>query len=156
MTLLEIKNLLISHFISSATFNIEDDLESIKLSDDEKGGDFVNHKGEIVKFALKELEKAGLVAEVSPGIFVLQQPLTNLPQSVVISPFTALMIADLVNQWMKISGEQKKTGYVVNKMQITNQDIVKLCSICHTIFSSDEQEEDPDDQVEGRGKKKKV
>ena len=105
------------------------------------------HKREIVAYALDELVKLGVIAKVSPDLYVLVQPLSQFPQSVTISPMTALMVADLINGWTKMTGDQGKTGYIVNKLGLTDYDIGSLCTICHALLEQqeydDEERRDP-------------
>lgn len=142
MTLVNIKNALLSHFLSASTFNLIDDIEAIKINAKEDGGDFVEHKREIVQYALDELVKLGIIAKVSGDLYVLIQPLSQFPQSVTISPMTALMVSDLINGWTKMTGDQEKTGYVVNKLGITDYDIGSLCTICHALLEQREYDEE--------------
>ena len=121
------------------------------------GSDFTDNLGDIVVFALDDLAKVGIVAKVKDGLYVLVQPLNQLNQSVVVGPVTALMIADLVNGWTEKTGEQKDTGYVVNKLSIIDRDLQALCTICHTLLSYDDEpnpEDDDDDEEQDQPPRK--
>lgn len=154
MTLVDIKNSLLSHFLSCPTFAIPDDLELVKIDIKEGGPDFIEHKEAIVRYGLDELVKIGILAPVKVGpkssLYILSQPLNQLNQTTVVTPITALMLADLVNGFTKQTGEQSETGYVVNKLAVTDYDIATLCRICHTMLSTDRMD-DEDDGDEGKG-----
>jgi len=137
MTLVDIKNSLLSHFLNSSTFNLESDLNSIKVNRKEDGDELVDNKVEVIRYALDDLVRLGLVAKVKDGLYVLVSPLNQMNQTVVINPVTAMMICDMVNSWTTDTGEMKETGYVVNKLAITDRDIAALCHICHVMLSND-------------------
>ena len=149
LTIVDIKNALLSHFLSCSTFGVPDDLALIKIDIKDGGPDFIEHKESIVRYGLDELVKVGLLAQIKSGpkstLYVLNQPLNQLNQTTVITPITALMLADLVNGFTKQTGEQKETGYVVNKLSITDYDIATLCRICHTMLSTDGSNNDEGD-----------
>lgn len=142
VTLIDIKNSVLGHLVSSPTFNLEDDVQAIKVDEQESGSDMANHLTDIVRYVLDDLTTRGVVAKVSPILYVLHQPLNQLPQTIVISPITAMTVADLVNGFTKASGEMKETGYVVNKLGVTDRDIAALCSICHMLSVEDEDDDD--------------
>lgn len=142
MTLVDIKNALLSHFLTCPTFNLGDDMDVIKIDRKEAGNDFVAHKEEIVRYSLNELAKVGVVAQVSENLYILTQSLNSMSQTIVLTPVTALMLADLVNGFTRQTGEQKETGYVVNKMAVTDYDISTLCRICHTMLNMDEEDDE--------------
>lgn len=147
MTLIDIKNALLSHFISYSVFDLKEDLRRIKTDPSDTG--FTANLEAITLYGLQELVKINIIAQVTTTAFVLIQPVTQLSQTVVVDPFTALMLADLVNGWTETSGEQKETGYVVNKLGITNKDIYALCQITATLLSSDDEPMDRDGDEEG-------
>lgn len=148
MTLVDIKNALLSHFLACPTFNVTEDLGIFKLNPKEVEPNFIDNLAEIVTFGLEDLSKLGIVAKVKDGLYILVQPLNQLNQTVVVSPVTSLMIADIVNGWTTNTGEQKETGYVVNKLSITDRDLQALCSICHTLLSFDDEPFEEDDAEE--------
>lgn len=107
---------------------------------------FVDRKEDIVRVAINGLVKVGILEEAKPDLYVLTGPLTQLNQNVMIGPMTAMMVGDLVNDWMRHTGEIKDTGYVVNKLAITDRDIAAVCHICYQILANDG--EDLDDEEE--------
>lgn len=142
MTLVDIKNLLLSHFLNSSAFSFPNDLNSIVITEKEDGEEMVNNKEQIVRHGLDELCKVGIVSKINKELYILSSPLNQLNQTVVLSPMTTLMIADLVNEWTKKTGEMKETGYVVNKLSITDRDIAAVCHICHVMLSNDMDSDD--------------
>lgn len=149
MTLVDIKNALLSHFVSSSTFDVIQDTATFKIDPKEVGDDFVSNLPAIVTVALEDLVRLGILARAREGLYVLVQPLTQINQTIVLSPFTALMLADMVNGWAEKTGEMKETGYVVNKLAITDRDVNALCQICGILLSqNDELEEDDEDESE--------
>ncbi len=134
MTIVVIKNLLINYFLSYSSFSIEEDLDTIQI-DDGQFPDFVVHKRAIVVYGLNELVKLGVIAEVTPGkLYVLNQPITSLNQTLTLSSITCAMVADLTNGWLERTGEFKATGRVVNKLGILNDDVAYLCGMCHALL----------------------
>lgn len=140
LTLIDVKNHLFSHFITESTFSVADDLASIKLPEDELTETLTTHKAAIFKTALKELAANGIITEVegtSGGVYVLMQPITSYPQTVTISPIVAEMVGDLVNEFSdEIDGSNDEGfKYVCNKMNLSNEDIARLCQLCHMLLN---------------------
>ena len=146
-TLVDVKNALFSHFITCSTFSLPDDLVSIKLEPDGKegSGSFDQHKEDVARFVLGEMAKGGIVAQVTPTFYALVQPVNQLSQSVVIDSLTAMMVADLVNDFVMQTGERAQTGYVVNQLALSNRDIAALCHICHHLLGGDDLSPAPGD-----------
>lgn len=149
LTLIDIKNGLLTHFMGASTYTVEDDTESLfKVDPKEDGPDFAARIKDIVVVGLDELAALGLIKRVASGFYVLCAPLMQVNQSVVISPLTAWMLADLVNHWVESTGERKETGYVVNKLVITDRDVAALCHISQTLLGAKTEpgfEDDPED-----------
>lgn len=137
MTLIEIKNYIFTHLMTESTFSLADDIASIKFAKDELTETFVQHKVGIFKTALSDLAKQGIISEIegSPGVYILAQPLNSYSQTVILPPIVAEMVGDLVDGFADaLSGEDEGDHYTVNKMQITGDDIGRLCHICHMIL----------------------
>lgn len=149
LTLIDIKNGLLTHFMGASTYTVEDDTESLfKVDPKEDGPDFAARIKDIVVVGLDELAALGLIKRVASGFYVLCAPLMQANQSVVISPLTAWMLADVVNHWVESTGERKETGYVVNKLAITDRDVAALCHISQTLLAAKTEpgfEDDPED-----------
>lgn len=142
MTLVDIKNSLLNHFLNSSAFCFPNDLNSVPITEKEDGEEMVNNKESIVRHGLDELTKLGIISKISKELYILSSPLNQLTQTVVLNPMTTLMVADLVNEWTKKTGEMKQTGYVVNKLAITDRDIAAVCHICHVMLSNDMDSDD--------------
>lgn len=122
------------------------DTKSLKIRSEDSASDFVTNLRDITGTALDDLVKGGLVAKVRDGFYVLTQPITQLNQSVVLTPFTSMMLADLVNGWAEKTGDAKATGYVVNKLAITDRDVSALCQICAMLLSRDDEPESMEEE----------
>lgn len=152
-TLVDVKNALFSHFITCSTFSLPDDLVAIKLGGNGKDGEVVfdSHKEDVVRFVLGELSKGGIVAQVTPTFYALVQPVNQLSQTLVVDALTAMMVADLVNDFVMQTGERAQTGYIVNQLALTNRDIAALCHICHRLLGADDMVDDPGAPPGGEG-----
>ena len=134
ITLIDIKNALFSHFITETVFNIKEDCAAIGLSDKDLGESLVGLRESLFKAALDDFVRLGITAELSPGVYILTQPVNTFSQPVNLSPMAAEMIADLVNGF----GEGTEgSQYVVNKLGITSFDIERLCHFCHFLIDED-------------------
>lgn len=137
MTLVDIKNHIFTHLLTESTFSLADDISPIKFSKEELTETVSQHKVGLFKTALTEMVRNGVVAEIegSPGVYVLTQPLNSYSQTVILPPIVAEMVGDLVNGFSNaISDDEGGERYTVNKMQITGEDIGRLCHICHMIL----------------------
>ena len=138
MTLVDIKNHIFTHLLTESTFSLADDISPIKFSKEELTETVSQHKVGLFKTALTELIRNGIVAEIegSPGVYVLTQPLNSYSQTVILPPIVAEMVGDLVNGFSNAmsDGDEDSEHYTVNKMQITGEDIGRLCHICHMIL----------------------
>jgi len=146
VTLLDIKNHLYAHFLVKSTFSLKEDLGEIRLGaaydDAAKGGVLVGQKEPLFRAALGDMERAGLILclDQVAGLYVLTQPLTSLPQSVLVAPLTAHLVAELINGMGERTGFLNGGGqYVTNKFAITDGDILAIVQICHAL--SDEVDE---------------
>lgn len=139
LTLVDIKNHIFSHLMTESTFSLNDDIASIKLPKDELTETVAQYKTGLFKTALTDLVRLGILAEVEAagggGIYVLTQPLNSYTQTVTLAPMTAEMVGDLVNGFSDMLSENDNgDGYRANKMNITGEDIARLCHICHMIL----------------------
>jgi hypothetical protein len=136
MTLVDIKNYIFSHLMTESTFSLSDDVVPIKLTKDEATQIVIQHKIALFKTALSDMVKAGILADVEgvPGLYVLTQPLNTYTQQVTMNSMTAEMVADLVNGFSEALLREGEEPYVCNKMNISGDDVARLCHICHTIL----------------------
>lgn len=133
MTLVDVKNALFSHFMTESVFSLADDVAAIKLDRGDLPESLTAHRTSLFKAALDEFVRAGILAEVSPGLYLLTQPIDQCSQQVVLSPLAAEMIADLVNGFSESLGDDTFEAHC-SKMAITSQDIERVCQLCHFLL----------------------
>lgn len=133
MTLIDIKNALFSHFLTSTIFDLSEDVDTLVLPTKDVNEKLASSKKALVKTALAEFEKIGVAVcyDQKNGLYILSQPVDSFIQPVNVGPVTAEMVADLVNLY------REDEGYRANKMALTNDDITCLCHFCHTLLSED-------------------
>ncbi len=137
MTITDVKNALFTHFFTSSTFSVVDDVAGLGLSDKDLGEALAPHRAALVTAALNDMVTGGLLAPVAAGLYVLTQPLNVFSQQVVLSPLGAEMVADLVNEWHSMADEGG--SYTANKMAINSHDIETLCHYLHFLLDEDVQ-----------------
>ena len=141
LTLVDIKNHVFSHFMAEPTFNVAEDVAAIKLPKDDITETVEHNKVALFKTALQELARNGIVAEVTGtdgNVYILTQPLNTYTQQVVISPMVAEMVGDLVNGFSEALDDEGGDKYVANKMNISGEDVARLCHICHMLLNNAE------------------
>ncbi len=122
MTLLDINNQLIEFFLNHEKFNLDENLDSIKISES-----YIEHTKALVISALNSLVNKGMLVKLDDKNYLLTQPINNFSQSITISPNIASAIADKVNM-IKID-EDDESGDVSNQLNLGERDIVKLLII---------------------------
>ncbi len=146
MTLLDIKNHLYAHFLGQSTFSLNTDLPKVQLgaSYDDPGAPLADTKKIMFTAALVDMEKAGYLLVVKPGIYMLTQPIMSFVQTITVSPYVASLLADVFN----IFARDTDQSYRSNKMAITDAEIGALAQICLGLKSeldtllSDSEEDD--------------
>ena len=133
MTLLEIRNQIVSCFIEKDTFVIPDDLKKIEVSDYQK-----STKLELVQLALSELKEAKfcqaiLSLDKEKAVYVLSEPIYSGGQQVMISMPTANAVAETVNTYAESLSDER---FICNKMAVTDRDIQFLCIIINNLLQS--------------------
>jgi len=135
MSIIEIKNQLISHFYDNDSFTVSEDspdLQKIQLDDN------LNYiKGDVVSSVLLELETMGMVKKVSAGVWLLTQSFDTFNQSVILSANSSEIIADTINSFRDAN---EITGDVCDKTKIVESDIMNLVNICHVLLEEGSQE----------------
>jgi hypothetical protein len=136
MTLVDIKNHIFSHLMTESTFSLSDDVTTVKITKEDLTEVVAHHKVALFKTALTDMVKSGVLVEVEtvPGLYVLTQPLNTYTQQVSISSITAEMVGDLINGFSEAMAGDDEDSYVCNKMNITGEDVARLCHICHMIL----------------------
>ncbi len=134
MTLLDIKNHLIGHFLSQSTFSLRDDLARVRLGGayDEalaKGGALAERKEPLFRAALEDMARSSILLELDKvnGVYILNQPLNTFNQTVTVSPITAHNVAELINGFAPMIGRE---DHVCNKLSITDMDLNALVQLC--------------------------
>ncbi len=105
MTLLDIRNQIISCLLAKDTFSLEDDLAGVQMKLKDEGSNDLSK--DLVKTALAELEEIGMVRRIEDReMWILSGPLNVGGQDVHISMELANGIAEVVNSFLKANGEE--------------------------------------------------
>lgn len=131
MTIIEIKNQLISHFYDKNVFDMEADEKKIQLADD-----LESVRKELIGTVLAELSAIGMVKKIeSPAktIWLLTQSFESFNQSVVLSAAASEIIGDTINQFREAND---LAGDLCDKTKITESDLLNLVNICHVLLES--------------------
>lgn len=146
MTLLEVKNQLVTHFLSHDTFDPVK--HAFDVTYDKEVADF---REQMTATALAELEAAGFIRRFDSGdksLWVLTQPIASFPQQVTLSPITCNMIASIVN----FHNDLEEIDYVVDQTKIDESAIGRLIQIVSEYddeaFGDDEEQAAPQEERE--------
>lgn len=123
MTILAVKNQLITHFLSNDTFEFSRHALEIEFDKD-----LIGFREEMIRAAMAELETLGLIKKLSNHereIWVLAQPLNAFNQQVTIGPLVAEIIANTINFY----NESENIEVQCDKTKIDEEDIMRLVSI---------------------------
>jgi hypothetical protein len=123
MTVLEVKNQMVTHFLKHDTFDPVK--HAFDITYDKDTADF---REQLCSIALGELEQAGFVRRLNQpekSIWVLTQPIASHVQQVAISPIIADMLASVVN----FHNELDEIDYVVDSTKIDEGVIARLINI---------------------------
>lgn len=132
MTLAEVKNQILSHFVKTPVFTLGGDSVNINVS-----ASLTEFKTELIRAALADLEVSGMVRRIDKPdstAWVLTRSLTSFMQQVTIGPLTAELVADLVNDYREANGIH---GDVCDKTSINETDILNVVHICHEMMSEE-------------------
>lgn len=138
MTIIEIKNQLISHFYDKNVFDMEVDAPKIRLSDE-----LEPVRKEVIETVLYDLMAANLTRKVQSAqrsVWLLTQPFDSFNQSVIISASAAEIISDTINDFRDVNDIP---GDLCDKTKIVEADIMNLINIVHVLLDSD-----PDDDLD--------
>ncbi len=134
MTLLDIKNHLIGHFLAQSTFSVRDHLAKVRMGaayDEalDHGGVLSLYKEPLFRAALEEMTKGGILLKLDEeeGLYILNQPVLAFSQAVPVSAITAHLVAELINHFAPLIGVQ---AYTCNKLAITDADLNAVTQIC--------------------------
>lgn len=123
MTILDVKNQLVTHFLKHDTY--DPTRHAFEVTYDKETADF---REELTKEALIQLDAQGFVKKLSKegkDIWVLVQPIGAYVQQVSISPIIADMMASIVN----FHNELDEIDFVVDKTKIDEGVIGRLLNI---------------------------
>lgn len=148
MTLLDIKNHLYAHFLSHASFSLTEDTLALGGAYDTPKGKLATYKEPLLRAALGDMEKAGLVlnVDVARGVWVLTQPIGSAVQQVLISPYTAQLVGDAFNLFARGAA----MSVSANKLAITDADINAVTQVAFMLHERVTMlEEQLDDLLDG-------
>ncbi len=147
VTLLDIKNHLYGHFLTKTTFSLKDDSASVGLGPhyDVPQGSMSTYKPILLRAALEEMTKAGwlLCLDAVVGLYMLSAPLAAQAQQVVISPYTANLIADAFNYFARATGP---TPHVANKLAISD---IEMNAVASMVFAFRDEADELHEMMEG-------
>lgn len=132
MTLLHVKNKLLSFLLNNDTLSLKDDLTLIDLKDDDNP-ELADHKETLLRLAAKDFADAGiirLVDEVSQ-LYVITQPINSHIQQVAVSPMCAEMLADTLGAFAEANGIK---DLFCNRLAVTEHDIMNLIHFFHEVL----------------------
>lgn len=133
MTIIEIKNQLISHFYDQQSFCMQDDGPKISLSED-----LEKVREQVIETALQDLAAANLVRKIQSAdksVWLLTQSFESFNQTVVLSAPAAEIIADMINDFREINDIP---GDTCDKTRIVEADLMNLVNIIHVLLENDE------------------
>jgi hypothetical protein len=143
MTIVEIKNQLISHFYEQTVFDMETDGPKINLPEELNGS-----RREVISTVLADLASRGMVIRVdSPdkSIWLLTQSFDSFNQQIVIGAACAEAISETINDFRDAN---EIPGDLSDKTKITEADIMNLINIIYVLLDNEDQmlsEEEPED-----------
>lgn len=131
MTIIEIKNQLISHFYDKDVFDMEIDGPKIRLSDD-----LERVRKEVINTVLFDLEAINVIKKVESAeksVWMLTQSFDSFNQSVVLSASASESIAETINDFRDANDIP---GDTCDKTKITEADIVNLVNIIYALIET--------------------
>lgn len=131
MTIVDIRNQIISYYFSNDTFSMKFDISKITVGSNQE-----ECKDSLIFQVMQGLEELGVIKTVQSSedtIFVITDHFSNTPQDLKISGITANEVADCINQYREALGV---TDNGCDKLNITDRDILNICVICHDLLES--------------------
>ncbi len=135
MTILQVKNQLINHFLSNDTFEFE--RHQLEVTFDKETADF---REPLLHAALAEFEAASIVKSIvfeGRVIWVLTQPINSFIQQVNVGPLVANMLADTIEG----INELEETTGTCNVMKIDEADLLRVLGFANEMLDVVEKEE---------------
>lgn len=129
MTLLDVRNQIISHFCEKDSFTRNDfiNVEVDQLFEDQKDN--------LILSCLIELEKREIIVKISDSLWILTNPLNFSGQKINISMAVANAITETVNTFLEANNIEDTK---VDSLNITEANIVDLLKIIGEILNNDE------------------
>ncbi len=147
--MLDVKNALYSHFLAKTTFSVREDAKLVGLGHayDARDGVMSQYKLPLLRAALDDMVKVGilLALDQEAGVYMLTAPLLSFNQQVVISPYTANLVADAFNYFARTTGG---TPHVANKLAITD---VEINTVAQIVFAFRDEADELHDMLGGEG-----
>lgn len=134
MTIIEIKNQLISHFYENTVFDMESDGLKINLPENLDGS-----RREVIATVLNDLVARGMLVKVDStdkSIWILTQSFDSFNQQVVISAACANAISETINDFREANNIP---GDLCDKTKITEADIMNLVNIVYVLLDDEEE-----------------
>lgn len=128
VTVTEVKNQVLSHFITKTVFTV-DDMTGIKV--DANAADWGS---EIVRAALTDLEAAGLLRKVSStsrDAWILVRPFSSYSQQVNLSTSAIEAMGNCINGFI---GANELDWQMCDKSALEEGDVMTLVDIIHTLL----------------------
>lgn len=141
MTLVEVRNQVITVLLKNNMFIMQNDLKAIKVPKV-----LSEIKQSLVESSFELLQEAGYVKKINSekGLYwILEKDIASKEQSVVITPYTAEAVANVINQYREAMNI--KNGEA-NKLSITEDDLQSLIVICSTLLNNVEKKETAEDE----------
>ena len=132
MTLLDVQNQIVSHFSNSgSSFSLAANLAAIKVTKP-----FEEHKEKMVSAVMAELEKGGMVKELTAGVWVLTSPLGSNGQQVELS----FALSNAIAEEIKAYADARELEWQVDPLNLHEGNFLMLLAIINDLRS-----DDPDD-----------
>lgn len=129
MTIVDVKNQLISHFLTR-TYFAPADYSTLKIA-----ADLEEHRDSLIRAAFGELEKADMVKGLIEGdgtmSWILTRPFSDFIQEVPISPQAAELVANTVNQFIAANDLDWP---MVDKMDMEEADLIALVQVVRELL----------------------
>lgn len=139
MTIISVRNQLITKLLKDGVFNLDQDGPKIKIG----------KKCEDIRLALIERAFSSLESTIVEKFvegdeiyWVLKEDVSTKDQNVVLSPYTAEAVGNIINQYREAMGIE---GGEADKLRITESDIQSLVVICSKLLNDVEIEQDEGD-----------
>lgn len=154
MTLLQVKNQLITFFFGHHTFEFKK--HQLEIEFDKESADF---RAPLIQEALADLEKLGIVRKMVVNkddalaereSWILTQPIHSFTQNVMIGPLVAERVANAINFVNGMEG----IDIVCDKMKLDERDIFRLVDIVEEMIEEVAEDSKDTPKVPGEDEEK--